>query len=171
MENASKALIIAGAILLAILIIGIGMYIYSSSHNTLESAKDQMSEQDKTSFNQQWNTYEGAQGGNTVKTLLQKIIANCNTNAQEAQRLVDVFFAKGTDTNDRQNIQITVANAKTDNGAISALTTLRNSIEARHTYFVNIEYSGKTSLVNRIIIRYDEKDDQLPQASEAVSED
>ena len=30
MENASKALIIAGAILLAILIIGLGMFIYNS---------------------------------------------------------------------------------------------------------------------------------------------
>jgi uncharacterized protein HemX len=92
MENASKALIIASAILLSILIIGIGMYVYSSSHNTLEGAKDQMSEQDKTNFNQQWNTYEGAQGGNTVKSLLQKIIANCNTNAQEESRLVGVHL-------------------------------------------------------------------------------
>ena len=92
MENASKALIIAGAILLSILIIAIGMYIYTSSHNSISEAGSQISEQEKTSFNQQWNTYEGAQGGNNVKSLLQKVIANCNTNKEEDQRLVDIEF-------------------------------------------------------------------------------
>jgi len=98
MENASKALIIAGAILLSILIIAIGMYIYTSSHNSISEAGSQISEQEKTSFNQQWNTYEGAQGGNNVKALLQKLIANCNTNAQEDQRLVDVELGAAADT-------------------------------------------------------------------------
>ena len=35
MENASKALIIAGAILISILIIAIGMYIYSNSQSSI----------------------------------------------------------------------------------------------------------------------------------------
>ena len=90
MENASKALIIAGAILLSILIIAIGMYIYTSSHNSISEAGSQINEQEKTSFNQQWNTYEGKQGGNNVKAMLQKLIANCNTNAEEDFRLVNV---------------------------------------------------------------------------------
>ncbi len=154
MENASKALIIAGAILLAILIIGIGMYIYSSSHNTLESAKDQMSEQDKTSFNQQWNTYEGAQGGNTVKTLLQKIIANCNTNAQEESRLVGVHLI---DSENRwRNIDVNKNNLEQ---SIKDLTQLRNSIEARHTYYVTIDFDTDSSLVHTIIIRYKDSQD------------
>ena len=161
MENASKALIIAGAILLSILIIAIGMYIYTSSHNSISEAGSQISEQEKTSFNQQWNTYEGAQGGNNVKALLQKVIANCNTNAQEAQRLVDVVCSKPTSGDyadvDPVLIPITVSNAVSTeaDGAVQSLTALRSSIEARHTYYVSIEYSGKTSLVNRIIIEYE----------------
>ena len=94
MENASKALIIAGAILLSILIIAIGMYIYTSSHNSISEAGSQISEQEKTSFNQQWNTFEGAQGGNNIKALLQKVISNCNTNAEEEQRLVNVYCSR-----------------------------------------------------------------------------
>ena len=35
MENASKALIIAGAILLSILIIGLGMYIYNMAADAI----------------------------------------------------------------------------------------------------------------------------------------
>ena len=42
MENASKALIIAGAILLSILIIAIGMYIYNSSTNSITNAAGQI---------------------------------------------------------------------------------------------------------------------------------
>ena len=170
MENASKALIIAGAILLSILIIAIGMYIYTSSHNSISEAGSQISEQEKTSFNQQWNTYEGAQGGNNIKALLQKVIANCNTNAQEAQRLVDVYCSRASSSETtvaqqntaNRNIEITVESAKDTGDAVTSLTALRTAIEPRHTYFVNIEYSSKSSLVNRIIIRYEDKDDEFP---------
>ena len=43
MENASKALIIAGAILISILIIAIGMYIYTNSESSIRNATSQMS--------------------------------------------------------------------------------------------------------------------------------
>ena len=156
MENASKALIIAGAILLSILIIAIGMYIYTSSHNSISEAGSQISEQEKTSFNQQWNTYEGAQGGNNIKALLQKVIGNCNTNAQEEQRLVDVVCSRPKNTGfSQKNINIGVDNIE---DSIQELTTLRNFIEPRHTYYVQLEYDPKTSLVNKIIIRYEESD-------------
>ena len=43
MENASKALIIAGAILLAILIIGLGIYIYNQAQNSVaDTGMDKM---------------------------------------------------------------------------------------------------------------------------------
>ena len=156
MENASKALIIAGAILLSILIIAIGMYIYTSSHNSISEAGSQISEQEKTSFNQQWNTYEGAQGGNNIKALLQKVIGNCNTNAQEEQRLVDVVCSRATSIGRGQaNINVRVDNIE---DSIQELTTLRNIIEARHTYYVQLDYDPQTSLVNKIIIKYEESD-------------
>ena len=40
MENASKALIIAGAILLAIAIIGIGMFVYNNVSGTIRDAAE-----------------------------------------------------------------------------------------------------------------------------------
>ena len=42
MENASKALLIAGAILICILLIAIGMYIYNSAQGTIKTAAGQM---------------------------------------------------------------------------------------------------------------------------------
>ena len=46
MENASKALLIAGAILLAILIIAIGMFIYNSAQSTINNSMQSMSTQE-----------------------------------------------------------------------------------------------------------------------------
>ena len=169
MENASKALIIAGAILLSILIIAIGMYIYTSSHNSISEAGSQISEQEKTSFNQQWNTYEGAQGGNNVKALLQKLIANCNTNREEQQRLVGINCVPtsgGTDytlsinvsTQDANNFAFAATTAAyndvSPSDAVKVLTGIRNLVEARHTYNITISYSPETSLVNLIDIDY-----------------
>ena len=72
MENASKALIIAGAILLSILIIAIGMYIYNSSTNSIYSAADQISAQDQEAFNSQWTSYEENQPGSSVKSMISR---------------------------------------------------------------------------------------------------
>ena len=55
MENASKALIIAGAILLAILIIGLGVFIYNQASNTVgETGMDQVAIRQ---FNGQFEPY------------------------------------------------------------------------------------------------------------------
>ena len=55
MENASKALIIAGAILLAILIIGLGVFIYNQASNTVSSTgMDQVAVRQ---FNAQFEPY------------------------------------------------------------------------------------------------------------------
>ena len=49
MENASKALIIAGAILVSILIIGLGMYLYTTASGVFDS--NQLKEQQARTIN------------------------------------------------------------------------------------------------------------------------
>ena len=76
MENASKALIIAGAILLAILIIGLGMFIYNQAADTLDGA--QLDGQKVDSYNREFLQ---------VKTLLNNIKAH-NRNAEDASQVI-----------------------------------------------------------------------------------
>ena len=45
MENASKALIIAGAILLSIAIIGVGMYVFQNVQETIKDGADMSADQ------------------------------------------------------------------------------------------------------------------------------
>lgn len=85
MENASKALIIAGAILLAILIIGLGMFIYNQAADTLGGA--QLDGQKVDSYNREFLQYEGTKQGSQVKTLLNNIKAH-NRNAEDASQVI-----------------------------------------------------------------------------------
>lgn len=76
MENASKALLIAGSILIVILIIGVGMLVYTSMQGTIDEGLRQMSNQEKDIFNQQFLQYEGTKNGSNVKALRSKVESN-----------------------------------------------------------------------------------------------
>lgn len=91
MENASKALLIAGAILVCILLIGIGMLVYQSTTGTISEAVAQMSSQEKDMFNSQFSQYEGTRvNGSSVKALLQKVRSNNTANADVEGKVVTV---------------------------------------------------------------------------------
>lgn len=74
MENASKALIIAGAILLSILIIGIGMAVFNMARSTANRAN--LDEQVVMTYNQKFTQYQGeAVRGSAVEALISQIVA------------------------------------------------------------------------------------------------
>ena len=75
MENASKALIIAGAILLEILIIGLGIFIYRQAANTVsDTGMDQLSIQQ---FNGQFENYIKTNvSASNVRALLDTVSSN-----------------------------------------------------------------------------------------------
>ena len=86
MENASKALIIAGAILLAILIIGLGIFIYRQAANTVsDTGMDQLTIQQ---FNAQFENYLGKEiTGTAAKSLYDTILNNNNTAETDATKV------------------------------------------------------------------------------------
>ncbi len=126
MENASKALLIAGAILIVILIIGVGMLVFSSTTGTIDEAVKQMSSTEKDMYNQQFTQYEGTRvNGSNVKALLQKIRNNNNTNSDIDAKQVDFSFKAS-------------ANAEeiTD---ISQISTAISKVNTAGTYTVKVE--------------------------------
>ena len=74
MENASKALIIAGAILLAILLISLGILIYNQAQDTVSNSG--MDQAAISAFNNKFLKYEGTQSGSVVKSLINEAIAS-----------------------------------------------------------------------------------------------
>ena len=75
MENASKALIIAGAILLSILIISLGIMVYNNAKNTVGSAS--LDKQEIETFNSQWQAYVGKnKTASEVYSMMSAVVAN-----------------------------------------------------------------------------------------------
>lgn len=117
MENASKALIIAGAILLSIAIIGIGMSVFNSASETVN--KSNLTGQELEQFNAQFEGYEGNVKGSNLKSLYSKVIAN-----NEAEK----------DVGDRI---VTINSKETAND----LAGERSGIKSSKTYKVEFEYT------------------------------
>ena len=64
MENASKALIIAGAILLSILLISLGIAIFSQAQTVIDGSG--MSDAEVQAFNSKFEKYQGAKKGSVI---------------------------------------------------------------------------------------------------------
>lgn len=74
MENATKALLIAAAILIAIVLISLGVYVLSMGQESINSVN--MSEQEIMAFNSKFTNYEGKQRGSQVNALAQTVLTN-----------------------------------------------------------------------------------------------
>ena len=74
MENASKALIIAGAILLSILLISLGIMIFNQAQDSIGNGG--MSKAQVSTFNSNFTKYEGTKTGSDVKSLIQEVNAS-----------------------------------------------------------------------------------------------
>lgn len=140
MENASKALIIAGAILLSIAIIGIGMYIYTTAQQTIQSAN--MSQQEITAYNSEFIKYEGTQNGSNVKALLQTVRTHNAVNKDDKSKQI-VVNKGGTSSG---NVDDTA-----DGSNSQCIANDISSTTAGTQYDVTFDYSS-TGLIKRINI-------------------
>lgn len=91
MENASKALLIAGAILICILLIAIGMYIYNSAQSTIQTAAGQMGQQDKEMYNSMIKKYVGnSKKGSDVKQMIEDVISQNSQYVNESGKFISI---------------------------------------------------------------------------------
>ena len=158
MENASKALIIAGAILLSILIIAIGIYVYNQANSTITSSMSSMNTQEREAFNNQFTSYQGIQTGSQVKALLTRVASNLNTYKDQAKKVPTVILYTKNDTDTA--ISSVTKNTLSGNHykATSEATnytkdvsSIRNKILDKHSYSVNFRF-GQSGLVMGIAI-------------------
>ena len=84
MENASKALIIAGAILISILLISIGIILINSGKDITETGTSGMNSQKIQTFNAQFTAYEGRKRGSELRGL-QSLVNASNASDSEHQ--------------------------------------------------------------------------------------
>ena len=94
MENASKALIIAGAILLAILLISLGIMIFNQAQGTVNNSG--MSQAEITSFNNKFLKYAGKEKTKSdIKALANETLAsNVNESNETTKYEIIVNYCK-----------------------------------------------------------------------------
>ena len=144
MENASKALIIAGAILLSIAIIGVGMYVFQNVQDTIQEGADMSADQIRT-YNQEFTMYEGRQSGSQVRSLLDVISTHNRTQGQDdPSRVINVVEGQATDPTPAP----TAEDASTT--ANSAINTLKGTILSGRTYTVTFGYDADSSLLTQV---------------------
>jgi hypothetical protein len=119
MENASKALIIAGAILISILLISIGIILINSGKDITATGTSGMNSQKIQTFNSQFTSYEGAKKGSEIKNLANVVRSS---NASDAEHQVVLSIDGAT------------------NAAGDAVTTLAGLTSSK-TYEVTLEYA------------------------------
>ena len=126
MENASKALIIAGAILLAILIVGLGVYIYRQAAGVIDTGT--MDQLVVSQFNAQFEPYLGNNvSGSNVKQLIK--IINASNRAKEDLPVtfkVDTQPDNDSSTIKSGNTYKVVEGSKNNAGYIEKITITKN---------------------------------------------
>lgn len=140
MENASKALLIAAAILIVLLIIGFGIMVLNSSTDNIDEGISQMSTQQKDMFNKQFTIYEGPKvTGNSVRSLIQNIISSNNTNQDIDGKIVSIDGIKSI-------------NAASGSLQANEMSLFKTEINTGATYKVVMSYNDKTGLVTKVTI-------------------
>lgn len=143
MENASKALLIAGAILLAILLISLGIYIFQQAQSTINNSG--MTKAEVSTFNNQFAKYEGdSVKGASVKSLIQEV--NANNASDESASKENTVTLKG------------VAVAKDEKGKEVENVYLTNTIKNTQTYKVEISKYEKGKVKEIKISTFEDKE-------------
>lgn len=145
MENASKALIIAGAILLAIAIIGVGMFVFQQVSGIITDNADFSSEEIEA-YNQTFTAYEGNNvKGTNAKTLCKKINSH-NLAAEDPSELIILT------TSDLEKTPKVAAPTEEGVAGTSStdINTIKNSILSGKTYKVTIATDPNTGLVSSV---------------------
>lgn len=125
MDNASKALIIAGAILIAVMLVSLGVMLYNTAAGVAEGTIGTVESLGVEGYNAQFNQYVGnRQKANVAQGLIDKVIAN-NANGDTT---IKVTLKKGTGAPST----ITAMSAQS---TAAQLTNMRNKITSKDTVY------------------------------------
>lgn len=149
MENVSKALLIAGAMILCIVIVAVGIYIFKDSNTTITDSMTSMSTQEIDAHNTKFLMYEAKQSGANIKSLVGILITNSNSNKEENARIPGVYIENENDSDDSGIPE----NGK-NSSYIAALENIRNNVVLKHDYWVEMTYQDN-GLIDYINIYYD----------------
>ena len=142
MENASKALLIAGAILIVILIITLGMAVYNNATSSVNQAN--LSEQEIQAWNSRFTSYQGDHvSGANVNSLIQTAISVNQSAINEGGGNYVKVKSSGLGTGKELNIEV-----GTDGTMDLSSTKTALKVDTGKIYKVKLTYNN--ALVSQI---------------------
>ena len=145
MENASKALIMAGAVLIAILIISLGVLIFKNMSNSVVNDSS-LQKEEISSFNSKLSPYLGKnKSGSQVKEMIQKAVSinQDAKNREDPLRRVTVQL-NGTDI---------VSFAQGSKDVKYDGDYIRKNLPTNTYYEVTSKYNDDTGLIDTLYIK------------------
>ncbi len=136
MENASKALIIAGAILLSILIIGLGMYIYTQASSAMNGAN--LDPQKVSAYNSEFESYEGIKSGTELRALLDLVRSHNNANANDETLKITVI---------KEASAVGITTPQTTHVSASDINDIKSEVKAGYTYKIDFGYDENSGYI------------------------
>ena len=146
MENATKALMIAGAVLMAIVIIGLGMAIFNGVGGILNSGAEQGDELEIKQFNSKFEKYEGNRSGSQCRDLISTVRTNNNTQSRNNNSAKVVEVTVNFDGAGNSNVS---ESNKTEDADLQEISS---KIIPGNRYNVKTIIDTKTSYIHEITI-------------------
>ena len=149
MENATKALLIAAGVLIAIMLITMGVAIYQMGSSATE--KVNLDETTIMAHNNKFDTYEGTNvRGTNVNALLQKVL-NHNQTTDDKSLQVAVYegeYEEGSKPSGTPFLgtnATTISNKKVKTGTTYTVACIRNSSGIIDTIYIKANDGSKLS--------------------------
>lgn len=140
MENASKALLMTGSILIGIILLSIGVYIFRIMGESQKAQTSQLTEEQLVKYNMEYTAYnKSLMYGTDVISVLNKAIDNNDRNSGDESMYINIEFKL------KDNVSVAVVpytwNEKTKKYEAGKTTKTKASGNDKYTY--NFE-AGKT---------------------------
>lgn len=110
MENASKALLLAAAILIAIILISLGVYIVNQGSDVIGQGGQALDEVGRAQFNSKFEVYKGTITGTQVKSLI-KTVSSSNVSNPGQQVTISASGLVTSATSTVDGIEVTTYEA------------------------------------------------------------
>lgn len=155
MENASKALIIVGAVLVALLIIGASVFIFNSVvKDSVSRSVDDMTSEERIFFNSKFERYEGGRvSGLETKALVNISLQNATyqLSINEKPRIPEISIK----FKDNSNYSLTRAEINSYTEASSfknKIEPILNKINNTSFFAIDTELNSRNGIVSKITI-------------------
>lgn len=143
MENASKALIMAGGILIAVIIMTIGVYVFATFGGSSKDIQEQLNSRNLAEFNNNFTKFQGSK-----EITIHDIISLANFARQYNEDM-------GLNYMDKSYINVCIGKTNLSNDTTQDIELLKskstNGEEIKYYKCQKIEYYEDTKRVNKIV--------------------